>query len=449
MALMQVRRWKWSPDVRRYGWADASPQCGRNWFVAQQREINNENLVKVWQAAVLVEIAKQDEDKHYQGEQNFGNDSGSALSLTKTKKTRSGVDKQFSLLHENAIAVEILEANAVIWNCVHIHVNPPTALGLGQATLTDKVSALLHSWLLETPGWKALWETAATFMSTTTDMGTELNLANFMIGDADFERLQLLPPWMRTAAQDFVSDCGTTADSAGDDARAGDSTHSFDKQFTNSNQLHYNAFGFEADIGCDVNENDNALKQTHMPKNDSKSASPGICGRASASAPGSGGSASSTSGGAPADARRLMERALIVPGMLHICHNLLADVDTALTGWEQFWQEAKNIAALLNSRQRRDRLLATCFHGSYRYASVAKLIADWSLSLHEERWGDIVHFLKAARPALLTLRRTWNEERFNKGMLLQQDIDMDTGKGASNVQAPGGTAQDQPETLIL
>ena len=251
---------------------------------------------------------------------------------------------------------------------------------------------------------------------------------------------------MRTAAQDLVSDCGTTADSAGDAARAGDSNHSFDKQFTNSNQLHYNAFGFEADIGCDVNENDDALKQTHMPKNDSKSASHGICGHASASAPGSGGSASSTGGGAPADARRLMERALIVPGMLHICHNLLADVDTALTGWEQFWQEAKNIAALLNSRQRRDRLLATCFHGSYRYASVAKLIADWSLSLHEERWGDIVHFLKAARPALLTLRRTWNEERFNKGMLLQQDIDMDTGKGASNVQALGGTAQEQPET---
>lgn len=34
LAWMQLRKERWSPDARIYGWADASPQAGGEWFLS-------------------------------------------------------------------------------------------------------------------------------------------------------------------------------------------------------------------------------------------------------------------------------------------------------------------------------------------------------------------------------------------------------------------------------
>lgn len=90
-------------------------------------------------------------------------------------------------------------------------------------------------------------------------------------------------------------------------------------------------------------------------------------------------------------------------------------------------------------------MLAVCFHGQTRYSDVAKLIQSWSKTFHEERWGDIVHFLETARPVLLTMRTTWNERNYTEGILAseagaqqaqqqQSDTRVDArAKGAFNV----------------
>lgn len=56
----------------------------------------------------------------------------------------------------------------------------------------------------------------------------------------------------------------------------------------------------------------------------------------------------------------LMPNAILVPGMLHICNNLLCDADNALTHWDPFWRKLNNLASLLSCPQRLSRFSATC-----------------------------------------------------------------------------------------
>eukprot|EP00969_Alexandrium_andersonii_P347767 15376612-Alexandrium_andersonii.AAC.1 len=55
-----------------------------------------------------------------------------------------------------------------------------------------------------------------------------------------------------------------------------------------------------------------------------------------------------------------MASTLIVPGILHIVHNLLGDLHQRLQWRDCFWEHLKAIEGLLCDQHYRERFMATC-----------------------------------------------------------------------------------------
>ena len=69
---------------------------------------------------------------------------------------------------------------------VSVHTLPPVALGLGRTRLPDKVRALLYAMFLDA-GLQQLRSYLESFVSFTTDMGTELGIGDYE--DAQLNRI--------------------------------------------------------------------------------------------------------------------------------------------------------------------------------------------------------------------------------------------------------------------
>ena len=82
---------------------------------------------------------------------------------------------------------------------------PPTAFGMGHTSIQDKAAALLYTLFLES-GWSNLASVLNSFLSFTTDMGTELQLNDF--ASIDFNKLlprHVVNGKMETDGDDEVS----------------------------------------------------------------------------------------------------------------------------------------------------------------------------------------------------------------------------------------------------
>lgn len=545
LAWMELRKEQWSPDTRTYGWADASPQAGREWFLSQNTEVDVTQAANIWQSANFLASARAllKKSRHEKGEGSDGEGLGelkddkeievsidletskrerlwlrqapmlSAKSIVKADKDRAAAAAVFAAAavardghrHMGSQSVEdeflaaAARADETILDGVRLHVNPPMALGLGKAHLVDKTAALMFAWFLETPSMDALKKKANHCVSFTTDMGTELGLAAFMPTDM----AKLLPHWMATSAQDFECDVDVVVGIGSGPGGTGGCAPvpavallrlppqcQSDMIDLNTTARHHHAhvhssssssgasvvvssidiaadygfecdcdmglcadadadvimkaqdFGFDEDFGCSRQ----AFSETacagcesagvmQNSQNAEAAATACVAGGSAPSASASGGNGRGRQGNgteysqsqalqqpqliaaAPAahPERKLLERAISVPGLLHICHNLLQDIDTNLTHWNTFWPHAKNAEALLICRHRRERLLAICFRKDNKCTPVAKRVQNWSSTIHEQRWGDIINFLIEARPVLVSLRSRWNESSYLAG----------------------------------
>ncbi len=104
--------------------------------------------------------------------------------------------------------------------------------------------------------------------------------------------------------------------------------------------------------------------------------------------------------------------AIAVPGLLHIVHNLTADVHREAQGWSKFWPQLQNMAALLCVPHRRERFLATCVRGSPFGSLAEDLLASGFPALHEARWFSICDFAHRVRAAWPVLCSLWNSSRY-------------------------------------
>jgi hypothetical protein len=145
-----------------------------------------------------------------------------------------------------------------------------------------------------------------------------------------------------------------------------------------------------------------------------------------------------------ASEKLFLRRAIAVPGLLHIFHNMMQDVDTSLSFWRHFWPQVKNIERLFTSRIKRERVIARCFKNVPHYASLELLLQDWTGTIHEERWGDIVNFLFKARPVLLGLRAVWNEAAYRQNITEQE---RDEGEEPGGQQRQPGQGVFSPAML--
>ena len=103
-----------------------------------------------------------------------------------------------------------------------------------------------------------------------------------------------------------------------------------------------------------------------------------------------------------------------ISGMNHTLHNLMQDVDTHLTGWDECWRQLKNVAALLANDQRRRRVWAVCVQGT-SYDHMRGDFEKGVPSLYEKRWGLVLEFIIRVRPLLLVLRATWSAVKYEQG----------------------------------
>ena len=108
--------------------------------------------------------------------------------------------------------------------------------------------------------------------------------------------------------------------------------------------------------------------------------------------------------------------AVSVPGALHILHNIAQDVDMGhLPGFQHWYSQLKTVSEFLIEGTYRDRYVVSCLHGSpYQSPEIEQLFKRTPPKLHEKRWGHIIAFLKASKEPLTVMRVTWNADSFLK-----------------------------------
>ena len=66
-------------------------------------------------------------------------------------------------------------------------------------------------------------------------------------------------------------------------------------------------------------------------------------------------------------------------------------------------------------KENRDLLVHTCFKGTMMEDWAHVQFANWSASLYESRWGEVVRFCRTLAPLLYDLKRFWREGRWRAG----------------------------------
>ena len=220
-------------------------------------------------------------------------------------------------------------------------------------------------------------------VSFTTDMGTELGMSGFRMGDLS----GLLPEWLQQPFQTLVAD-GEAAEQVATGAC--------------EDRRELEADGDAEAVAGPLLEEDGDVFESPPPGDRGAAAREPQRGAGGASEqdqyPG---------GGAPrgksrreqldaderdgsAGAGILMPNAIPIPGMLHILSNLLEDVDSHMVHWDVYWQQLKNAAALLCNSMRLERMIALCFPGplsEYRSGFSGKIPVPYL-----KRWGSVTFF---------------------------------------------------------
>jgi hypothetical protein len=107
-----------------------------------------------------------------------------------------------------------------------------------------------------------------------------------------------------------------------------------------------------------------------------------------------------------------MPFAMAAPGMLHVCNNLMEDMDTGMTAWDPFWEALQNVNALFAHQLRLNKFCVTCLDGVPCQAGWYKVLSQKLPKLYSKRWGCITHFLKKLQPNLGPLRTIWNQNLY-------------------------------------
>ena len=157
VALMILRRQKFESQqsVERYGWADSSPVAQADWIVSKHQTVATSSCTELWLACC--ELCSLEVDTEDIAEQQ--------RRIELTKYLLAGISVQ---------------------------TQPPQTLAMGLTHIESKLSALAFSFFLEVGSLTGLKILLDSFVSFTSDMGTEFGTASFMIDDLR----KLLPEWL-------------------------------------------------------------------------------------------------------------------------------------------------------------------------------------------------------------------------------------------------------------
>ena len=162
LMLVRCRQLQASGPSARYGWADSSAVAKSDWLISKHQAVPESRCPELWQSwSELVHSTDVDNDNE-----------------------REGLDAAVAS-RRKALTQELMAE-------VRVHTQPPQALALGLTAIESKLAALLYSFFLEVGSMKGLRDFLSTFVSFTTDMGTEMGTASFILDDLQ----KLLPEWL-------------------------------------------------------------------------------------------------------------------------------------------------------------------------------------------------------------------------------------------------------------
>lgn len=253
---------------------------------------------------------------------------------------------------------EWVEPLRVLSSSVREHIAPPVALGSGHRSLADKACSEVFKWMLENPSGSDLSMHGMSFVAHCSDMGTELGLPDFELSGSV---RSLLPEWLR---QDQIpADIESQEPAAqGNGARPPDD-----------------------DIDGPTMADDSSVANPvvrPMP---------------------------------PHVPRPLMPKALTIAGLQHVINNLCSDIHTEMSHWETFYSHLKALEALLRVPERRQRYVWCCIHLT-PFQGFSGRFERFRASLYENRWHEILNFLRHLEPLLPILARTWDADKYVRGV---------------------------------
>ena len=127
-------------------------------------------------------------------------------------------------------------------------------------------------------------------------------------------------------------------------------------------------------------------------------------------------------------ARFVFQRAIVIPGALHLLHSVMQGTEERLPHWPCFHAQLKLLEGLLSHQPRRERFIATCLLGSDK-AHLASEFKHFSAGLYDKRWYSVVRFVLQIRNLLPVLKETWNHAAYQRfGAHRDQDGEEDSFK---------------------
>ena len=117
--------------------------------------------------------------------------------------------------------------------------------------------------------------------------------------------------------------------------------------------------------------------------------------------------------------------AVVIPGVMHIFHNLRGSLLSNLDLWTLIEKKLSSLSRFLNSKNNMVRLKRTCFTGLEALADKLfdKKVPTWI----EWRWGSIAETLDALLPLQAALQANWSYQKYVRGGTQDGNLDTDDG----------------------
>ena len=111
----------------------------------------------------------------------------------------------------------------------------------------------------------------------------------------------------------------------------------------------------------------------------------------------------------------VFQRALIIPGGLHVLHNLAWQADAELSHFQLWLPQLQSVVTLLHYRHHRERFLQSCIRGTaWEGTASARVLEKGGIATTVEwRWNSLIDILQDLLPLEGLLRSTFVAERMH------------------------------------
>lgn len=142
------------------------------------------------------------------------------------------------------------------------------------------------------------------------------------------------------------------------------------------------------------------------------------------------------------------EWAVVIPGMMHVLHNLSENLMANLQVWKHIDKRLHAASRVLSSHNNLVRLKRTCFEGMddlfHQYFSIVPQLVEW-------RWGSIIRTLRALLAMQAPLRARWNLHMYARGSGDARPLDLEPSAAAAAAGEEGNeeASKQQQERMAM